>query len=190
MSEKIDRTRWLLLFAAAVLFLIGILVFRHFFRQSGYPSWVRFRKREESICLNTENVRYRLSKGHFRICSEEGSIIWESDPDWKVSDCIIGDIDGDPEEEILLLVWKRGSYGDFKPFWVEEDEETLSEHIFIYDWNQAKETRMQPIWMSSKMGIEAADWRLDEDRILHLILPDGTETGWFWYSWGLVLLPE
>ena len=89
---------------------------------------------------------------------------------------------------MILLVWKRGSYGKYKPIWVENDEKTWSQHIFIYDYIDEKDDRLKPVWMSSKMGIEASDIRLDYEEKLHITTPEGKDTVWYWQSWGLTLI--
>jgi hypothetical protein len=42
--------------------------------------------------------------------------------------------------------------------------------------------------MSSEMGIEASDIKLDEEEALHIITPEGKDTVWYWQSWGLMLV--
>ena len=71
---------------------------------------------------------------------------------------------------------------------MKEDENKWSEHIFIYDYEPTEESRIYPIWMSSKIGIEAKSISLDSDEKLHIMLPEDKESVWYWESWGLTLL--
>ncbi|MDO4540721.1 MAG: hypothetical protein Q4B48_06460 [Syntrophomonadaceae bacterium] len=108
-------------------------------------------------------------------------------PSWKVTDYLTGDIDRDGVEELLLLVWKQGSFGEHRPFWIEEDDPAYSQHLFIYKWEQG---RLQPIWMSSALYPQIAAWepvaRPDGSIALLLTAPEG-EVGeeWVWGNWGI-----
>lgn len=135
----------------------------------------------------TETVAVELDNKKLTVTRPDGELLWESDEGWLVSDYLIGDIDHDDEDELTLLVWKVGSYGEYKPIWVEEDEKKWSEHIFIYDYDVREDTRIFPLWMSSKMGIEARYISLDNEEKLHITIPEGKEAVWVWENWGLTL---
>ena len=81
----------------------------------------------------------------------DNSVIWTTPQDVKVQDAMFCDIDGDGTDELVLLCWKIGRFGTSKPFWVEEDEKTWSQHIFVYTCNG--ET-VKPKWMSSYIGVD------------------------------------
>ena len=142
---------------------------------------------DDDIQKVSETVNVRLKDKKLTVKKEDGTLLWKSEEDWLVSDFLIGDIDHDDEDEIVLLVWKIGSFGDYKPIWVEQDEKKWSQHIFIYDYDVTVEDRLYPLWMSSKMGIEARSISLDTDEKLHIMIPKGKESLWSWQSWGLVL---
>ncbi len=184
-KNRVQR-RLLRILAAAVLILaaVWILIVRPF---SGIPSWVRWKNREETVSLMGEDASLRLRSKRFQARDSSGKLVWESEKGWKVSDYLIGDIDHDEAPEVILIVWKRGSYGEFRPFWVEKDETSYSEHIFIYDWDLSAERRMKPVWMSSKMRLEGAAFSLDENQVLQIQSPDGQMTLWNWEGWGLIL---
>ena len=186
--KRKQALKWLLRIAAAIVFLCGIL-YLLWYDGRFLPAWISWQKKGVSAELEQEPVHLQLSHRKLVISDEEGKTLWTSDSRWRVSDFIVGDIDHDEQNEVVLLVWKIGSYGKYLPFWVKKDENTWSQHIFIYDWDPELETRMRSIWMSSKMGIQAADWFLDEKEILHIIKPDGEDTRWLWSYWGLELLP-
>lgn len=108
-------------------------------------------------------------------------LLWESDDEWKVVDFLIGDINCDSENEVLLLVWKRGSYGEYTPFW-DENDNSFSQHIFIFKW---VDERLDPIWMSSMLRPQVKSWDLTEDNEIHIITDSGEDTLWIWGRWGL-----
>ena len=118
---------------------------------------------------------------------KEGEEIWTSDEGVKVSDFLWCDIDHDGGNELLLLCWRRGLYGRSMPFWVEENDNAWSQHIFIYDWDGEE---IKPVWMASDIGMDAAGWSFDETDRLIMTETDGRMTRWDWLSWGLEFLGE
>ena len=173
--------------AAAIFLLLASGLIFYLVHRDKLPSWVQWEKKEETVSFTDgSSFTVRLS-GKKAVIKKDTETLWTSDPEWKVSDFVLGDIDHDGETELLLLVWKRGSYGDYKPFWVEEDEDTYSQHIFIYDLKPEEDGPAAPIWMSSKMGIDAASFFMDPEENLHIVRPDGVDTVWRWESWGLTL---
>ena len=208
--------RWLLLAAAASLVCFAAVRFmwkRGYF----LPGWIKWEERAEehsfTVSSNprltvrskaaertlpkpkegeepekvTETVEVELEDKKLTVKAADGKLLMESNEDWLVSDYLIGDIDHDDEDELILLVWKVGSYGEYKPIWVKEDEKKWSEHIFIYDYDVREESRIVPLWMSSKMGIEARCISLDNEEKLHIEVPEGKEAVWYWENWGLTL---
>ncbi|MBO6165859.1 MAG: hypothetical protein J6O17_05790 [Eubacterium sp.] len=215
-KKVIKIIRWLLLAAAASLVCFAafrVMWKRGYF----LPGWIKWeekseehsftvssdprmpvRSRSASMTLPapkegeeaekiTETVAVELDNKKLTVTRPDGELLWESDEGWLVSDYLIGDIDHDDEDELTLLVWKVGSYGEYKPIWVEEDEKKWSEHIFIYDYDVREDTRIFPLWMSSKMGIEARYISLDNEEKLHITIPEGKEAIWVWENWGLTL---
>lgn len=112
---------------------------------------------------------------------QNGGIVFVTEADWRVEDFLLGDINQDGAEELLLLVWKRGSYGKVRPFWVERDETGWSQHIYIYQWKGG----VKPIWMSSRLRPEVAEWSLTEDGFLRIQTPRGEDTRWEYRGFGL-----
>ena len=180
-NTKIKR----IIFVISGIILITGIVMIMWLRGVFLPRWVTWKTVTSKYADKAELV---LKHKTFSLKTPDGSIVWKSEAGWLVSDFIVGDIDHDDEDEIILLVWRRGSFGKFKPIWVEKDEKTWSQHIFIYDYLDNRDDRMKPVWMSSKMGIEASDIKLDEKEALHIITPEGKDTVWYWQSWGLTLI--
>ena len=78
--------------------------------------------------LSWEDLAATLKDRTFSLYQDDRKI-WSSEWDWNVQACEIADLDGDGIEELLLLVWKRGSYGDHMPFWVKRNDHDLEQHI-------------------------------------------------------------
>lgn len=108
--------------------------------------------------------------------------IWKTDRTIPVQDVLWDDIDHDAEPELMLLCWKRGRYGDSRPFWVEKDDPVWTQHIFLYDWIDGE---IQPIWMASDLGMDVAEWSFSDHTRLLLTERNGTQSAWDWQSWGL-----
>ena len=132
---------------------------------------------------NQQNVyNLQLSGRCMQISDSEDNLLWQTDSNVKVSDYLTGDIDHDGRPEILLLTWKRGSYGNHRPFWVEKDTWHFTQHIYIYELYKKS---VRPVWMSSALEFNIREWVLNENGVLILTDPEGTDTRWAWISWGL-----
>lgn len=157
------------------------------------PRWIAWNSTTASalsgqyeIVLNAKSVRVL----------HENAVIWTSPDGVKVSDILSCDIDRDGEEELILLCWKRGRYGEYRPFWVDKDERKWSQHIFVYDYapNTAASAdshrEIRPKWMSSHIGlaVKTMTWDAGTARAGSLLLTDldGKITGFVWDSWGFV----
>ncbi len=117
----------------------------------------------------------------------DGEWTRQTGPELLVQDVLRCDIDRDGAPELLLLCWKRGRYGQSRPFWVEEDPPGWSQHIFIYRWTGQS---LRPLWMASELGREVVQWRFDETERLQITDRRGQTTAWDWVSWGLSCIGE
>ncbi|MCR5006416.1 MAG: hypothetical protein K6A77_11005 [Clostridiales bacterium] len=180
---------WLLQIAAAILFLS--FIFGMFLYRGAdplfLPSWVHWEQEDMDLQIDGEPIHVTLKKRCLTISDPQGKQLWTAPDDWKVSQVWIRDIDHDELDEVVFLLWKKGSFGDHKPFWIEENDENWSQHIFIYDWDHERKDRLKPLWMSSAMGIQAAKVQMDEQDRLLITTPEGKRTTWYWESWGLLL---
>lgn len=110
------------------------------------------------------------------------TVLWTSEKDWEVEDFLIYDINGDGNTELLVLLWKKGSFGDYTPIWIDKaDDNEWTQHMFIYTWDN----KWSPLWMSSKLIPEIAEWNMTEDGKIHIITDSGEDTLWQWGSWGI-----
>ena len=53
---------------------------------------------------------------------EQGNKIFSTEKTVKVQDFLLTDIDGNGHDDMIALVWKRGKYGKYRPFWVDKDD--------------------------------------------------------------------
>ncbi len=146
------------------------------------PLWVRW---EETAFMDNTGA-YEIILHNKVVCVKyDTSVIWSSPKEIKVQKVLSCDIDNDRTEELILLCWKIGRYGKHKPFWVEKDEDTWSQHLFVYEY-EAEQIR--PKWMSSYMGQEVANMKSNGKEAPYTRLwmqePDGAMRSWVWDSWG------
>ena len=154
-------------------------------QQGGFlPGWGSWENRE--LCDASLQYEIRLNRKAVSV-QYDNEIIWTSSAGVKVQDVLSCDVDGDAEDELVLLCWKRGRYGKDRPFWVKEDEKSWSQHIFVYEYQ--KET-VKPKWMSSYIGQDIVTIAADKNKApFHRLLftdREGKATSWVWDSWGFV----
>lgn len=117
----------------------------------------------------------------------DGAFVWASPPEVKVQAAESWDMDDDGREELILLCWKRGRFGRYRPFWVEKDEKKWSQHLFVYEYAEGE---IRPQWMSSYIGQDVS--RMCVQAVeggrsrLWLTEPDGRANCYRWGSWGFV----
>ena len=94
--------------------VIGITaIFLLWWKGCFLPRWIVW----EDKSFPYEDTRVTLKKGRMEL---EG--LWHTPWDWSVQDVLCDDINRDGKEELVLLVWKHGSYGKHLPFWVKHND--------------------------------------------------------------------
>jgi len=157
---------------------------------------------EKLIKLDSDGDRvaeeYLLKDGRFRV-KESYKIIWQSPEDWWVDDFALADSTGDGKIEINLSVWKSGSFGESKPFWIEEGDPSVKNHLFVYGYinNEAV-----PVWQSSNLDQPNCEFDfqdIDADGRQELVVIEGEYAEdfvcrgkyvavWRWNGWGFSLV--
>lgn len=166
----------------AACFLAAIALFCAW--KSGYflPGWIIWESKEISCDRESREPDKIVLVGKQVSVFAGQDAVWQSGRELRVQDVLWCDMDHDSQKELILLCWKRGRYGESRPFWVTEEEKNWSQHIYIYDWADGG---IRPIWMASDIGLEVAAWRFDEAQRLILTDREGRESAWDWLSWGL-----
>ncbi|MCR5674727.1 MAG: hypothetical protein K6G16_03360 [Lachnospiraceae bacterium] len=163
------------------------------------PSWVRFENRQtekNGQVFTVSGKRFTVREGDRTVLATPGQ--------WLVQDLLLSDIDGDGMDEVLLLVWKRGSFGAHRPTWIARDERRFSQHICIYEQRMDRreagtdaalpEEIWHQCWMSSAMPLSCASWKVGDEipgtgrPSVDLTDPDGNVMRFGWLSWGLTRL--
>lgn len=153
------------------------------------PSWIKWESMEEPL----EDGRYAVLKGRRLIIYEDETCkkkLWVTRADWFVQDMVVKDLDRDGRKDLIILVWKHGSYGNHRPFWVEKNDKDLKQHVFIYAVDSARETGVRPMWMSSQISYEIEG--IESGKKDRLEISDRKETirEWIWKDFGLTFATE
>jgi hypothetical protein len=139
---------------------------------------------------NGQTEIYRLENGHLTI-REGDRLIWKTPEDWKIQSCLAADADNDGGEELILVLWKKGSFGSSRPMWHKGIDDEYSNHLFLYRLIAGK---MKPVWCSSALArpiIELEVQDIDQDGQNELKVLEGryfshSYTTWIWQEWGFV----
>ncbi len=167
---------------ASVLLGSGLLLYLLWAGGAFLPGWIPWEDKE----WKDRSGEYEIILAHQTVQVTYGdSVIWTTPDRIKVQQALSCDIDNDSQEELLLLCWKRGRFGRHKPFWIEKDERSWSQHIFVYEYAPDE---MKPKWMSSYIGQDVSEIAGNGKNApftrLLLTDPDGKVSSWFWDSWG------
>jgi len=141
---------------------------------------------------------YRLGDNQLRVY-ENNRLIWQSPDDWNIRQISLADADNDHRAELIMALWKHGSYGEIKPFWFKDKDNEYTSHLFLY---RMRTGVLKEVWCSSalvnpiiEMTVEDSD--NDGANELHVLegpnagfayslrqLFHRQETRWIWNSWG------
>lgn len=168
--------------AAAVLLCIGVFLYLLWAGGAFLPGWISWKN--EELYDRSDEYEIILAQKKVQVLYED-SVLWSSPDGVKVQQALSCDIDNDSQDELLLLCWKKGRFGNHKPFWVEKDENAWSQHLFVYEYSPDE---IRPKWMSSYIGqdVAAISWNGKTAPLSRLLLtdPEGRVSSWFWDSWG------
>jgi len=126
---------------------------------------------------------------------DDGKVVWTTPKAWIVHDARIGDMDDDGVKDIIALVDAPGTYGRLKPFWITEDDQSLHQHLYIFD---IVDGAFHPVWMTSRIYTPTCSFLLQRnvDGSSDLVTWDGDDTAkngvcaspkrsvWHWNGWG------
>ncbi|MHB8125427.1 MAG: hypothetical protein ACYDEJ_07255 [Desulfitobacteriaceae bacterium] len=132
--------------------------------------------------------------------------LWRSPRDWCVDNVVLGDADNDGTINMVLTLWKKGSFGSVKPFWLTSEDTDYKNHLFVY---RLKNNAMKQVWCSSNLDrpiISLTIRDCDGDCLNELVVEEGQyrkidrehytldttaqvrTTVWRWDEWGFSLL--
>ena len=140
------------------------------------------------------NEDYVLQNGALKVTAGS-ALVWQSLPEWWVDDFVLADSNNDGRIDLNLSVWKAGDFGPSHPFWIKENDQSVKNHFFIFDFRGG---RLKPVWQSS--NLEAPNCRFeiadaDHDGKNELLALEGDyadwpacagkyQALWRWNGWG------
>lgn len=146
--------------------------------------------------LDNNSIRenYILANGRLTVV-ENSQHIWQSPKDWWIDNFVLADSTNDGVIDINLSVWKSGSYGDFKPFWIKEEDLSVKNHFFIFN---LRDKKIKPVWQSSNLVDQNQELTIagvDDDNGNELVViekdylvkgerKDNYIAVWKWNGWG------
>lgn len=149
--------------------------------------------------LNHDGIMesYHLNRGKLTV-TQPGGIDWSSPPEWNVQSFALDDATGDGNPELIMVLWKRGSFDRHKPLWQEEEKNNYSCHLFVY---QLIENKLIPRWCSSALDrpIKSFTVKKDSSGKAFLAIEEGycstycfgrpiiwgkEHSNWTWKQWG------
>lgn len=137
--------------------------------------------------------------------SEGEQDIWKSSPDYHVDRFALEDVDNDGTVNLVISLWKKGSFGEIRPFWHTGEDADYKNHLFVY---RLQENTFKPVWCSSELDRPILSFAIRDsngDGLNELVVeegqykkvsgalyapdPDGLvrTTVWQWEEWGFRL---
>lgn len=182
--HKRRRLRWILALIAAAALAAAVAIFA-WTKGAFLPRWILWQ--EKTLTLNAGEPSAIVLKHRHLSVQKDGAIAWESPEGILVQDFLWCDINHDDKNELILLCWRIGRYGNARPFWVEKDEKTWSQHIYIYEW---RDNEIHALWMASDIGMDVTSFDFNTTDRLLITETSGRITAWDWLNWGLSLIRE
>ncbi|MBM4177554.1 CapA family protein, partial [Candidatus Gribaldobacteria bacterium] len=143
---------------------------------------------------NSVSENYVLENGKLTITENE-KMIWQSPSDWWIDNFALADSNNDGVVDINLSLWKSGSFGTSKPFWVKENDMSVKNHFFVLDFSGGA---IKQVWGSSNLAEPNCEFKIadvDNNGENDLVVVEGDYsqkpkcTGnyvavWKWNGWG------
>jgi len=150
----------------------------------------------EQADLNHNSIieSYVLKAGQLTI-TEDGKAKWQSPAELWVDNFILADSNNDGIIDINLSVWKAGNFGSSKPVWVKENDMSIKNHFFVFDYFKDE---VKPIWQSSNLEAPNCEFIIkdvNDDGKNELVVTEGDYSQkpncsgkyvavWTWNGWG------
>jgi poly-gamma-glutamate synthesis protein (capsule biosynthesis protein) len=152
--------------------------------------------RQEHADLDNNLIKetYILENGRLTI-SENSKMVWQSPNEWWIDNFVLADSNNDGITDINLSLWKAGSFGSSKPFWVKENDMSVKNHFFVLDFVNGS---IKQVWGSSNLGEPNCEFQIadvDNDGKNDLVVIEGDYSQkpdcngnyiavWKWNDWG------
>ena len=151
---------------------------------------------KEQADLDNDSIQetYVLENGQLTI-TEDSKVLWQSSADWWIDKFTLADVNNDRIFDISLSLWKSGDFGTSKPFWVKENDLSVKNHFFVFDFINKT---IKLIWGSSNLSVPNCEFKIadiDGDNKDDLVVIEGDYSQkpscngnyvavWKWNGWG------
>ncbi len=184
--KKVNFKKLLLSFGIVVASCVAISAVLGW-KRNFIPNWVRWQEKSIELKFDEDKARYttEIKSKRLEVRSDKGERTFLTDENLKIQDALATDIDSDGKPEIIAVVWKKGLFGRHRPFWIQSDEKTYSQHVFIYGVDEKGIVTQK--WFASETGIFINRMKLMEKNNKILLFEDskGNCSLWKWESFGL-----
>lgn len=150
---------------------------------------------------------YSLAENILTVTSG-GQTIWQSPRDYSVDSFALGDIDNDGKANLVISLWKEGSFGEMRPFWHSNEDTEYKNHLFVYEM---QDNALTQVWCSSNLDHPIQSFEIKDvngDSRNELVTKEGEyreicdgryvsdpesktkTTVWEWEEWGFQLCDD
>ncbi|QAT41830.1 hypothetical protein [Aminipila luticellarii] len=183
----------------AGIFLLLLLIFLLSFSKTGNPE-VELQTQGD---LDGDGVIEKYVWNSQALTVTEGTkVLWKSPQGYGIDRVVLADPDNDGTDNVVVSLWKKGSFGKMRPFWYTGQNDEYKNHLFVY---KLQDKTLKPVWCSSNLAhpILSIDIRdVDGDGLNELIVQEGQykkltgnryivdpegsarTTVWQWQEWG------
>ncbi len=142
---------------------------------------------------------YYLQGGTLQV-KQGGRRLWVSPPEWKVQQFLLAEVTNDGQQDLVMVLWKKGSFGPHRPFWHRGKDNAYTNHLFVYN---LLDQHFHPVWCSSALDYPIArleimdingdgqnELEADEQSpwLQRVFLQKTPPTVWQWQQWGFYRL--
>lgn len=143
-----------------------------------------------------------LLADHCLTVKEGEEYLWQSPQEWSIDNFVLGDVDNDGTVNLAISLWKTGSFGAVRPFWLTGEDTGYKNHLFVF---KLIGNTFKSVWCSSDLDrpiVSFAVRDVNGDGLNELVVKEGQYrktarkrytlddgapariTVWQWEEWG------
>lgn len=191
--------KFILTFILLLLFIIAIFFSVMSEKNSASKVW-------EQGDLDNDGIIEEYSLANKVLTIKENSLeIWSSPKEYAIDSFSLGDVNNDGHINLVISLWKEGSFDRLQPFWHTEKNKDYKNHLFVY---RLEDNKFKQVWCSSNLAHPIVAFKIqdiDGDTLNELVVEEGQykqklggkytidpngliqNTVWEWDEWGFSL---
>ncbi len=188
---------------AAVALTLFLLLVAAIFYAVPLDDGTQFRVKGD---INENGITEEYELNNSVLTVKEGSkLLWKSPEGYHIDSFALGDVDNDGKVNLVISLWKKGSFGGVQPFWHKGQNNDYKNHLFVY---KLEGETLKSVWCSSNLDKPILSFTIqdvDGDRENELVVEEGQykkigkekytlnhdgpvqTTVWKWDKWGFYL---